>query len=964
MISYRRWLMPSFLIISFLVFPAPTILGQIWISSSSGLWSDPDNWSGGVPVSSPTTQLAFENRLPLVAPQMANNDVASPFQFQSIALQARYGYVPFNAPYNSLTISGSSLQSAATTGVIDHQTGAAFRFESAIDSGSGLNLIGSSNGHLQIVQIAGNGPVSIQRTGRGHLVLVNNTTSGGVVLNSGELSLDNSGSLGSGTLTVNGGSLRMNSFVGPSGIEIANQAILNSDLNISGNNSVLMSGVLSGSGGVVNRSIAGITLRMTAANTYSGHTVAANTPTLGGTTIQLQGTDGSIMNSSGITVARLSTFALDNSDSLGSFNANRVADTTSVNLRGGTFRFTGSGTVDSSETVGLLSAESASTINVSAGSASNRAILTAVGYQRLNRGTTTLAGTGVGTGPLSSPGVGTLILNDSSGFVADMVGGGGSSGSTTISINPSFIAAPSGGAVNSTWTTYDQGVRPLDLATEYTNAIVDGSTSANNVRLTNSTATINSATTINSLILSNTLGPVAYGSVTGLGTLTITSGGLMSAVSGAGTGAPPTIAVATLDFGNREAVVHVTSGNASPLQIDSTILGSGGLTKSGNGILRLNGNALYAGTLTVNAGTIEFDDSAKLGGTGAVVLNGGTLRNTTAMTLSRDITLGLGHGTFSVNAGVDLTLSGNIAGAGGLSKFGAGTLVLTGNNSYSGPTRIGGGTLSISEASNLGTGEIVLAPGATLQNTAALTIQQDMVVVAGAGVRNVQTLADLTFQGNIYEDAAVTNALPLTKTGSASLILNGNNTFRGQMLVNEGSLYVNGFLDQVNSASVGVVVADGAGLGGSGIIARDVLLESGALVLPGASVGTLSIDGAVSFAGDFETFLEFDGNGLDLLAINGLAAFNGGTANLRLVDLGGNFSFATPQIFLSTEGWSGTLPEWSLDFTQAAAYAGTGLRVVQLGNQFAIAIPEPSSAVLIAFCGLVLACRRRKKSDG
>ena len=44
------------------------------------------------------------------------------------------------------------------------------------------------------------------------------------------------------------------------------------------------------------------------------------------------------------------------------------------------------------------------------------------------------------------------------------------------------------------------------------------------------------------------------------------------------------------------------------------------------------------------------------------------------------------------------TFSGTISGTGGLTKIGAGTLVLTGNNPYSGATAVNGGRLTVNGA--------------------------------------------------------------------------------------------------------------------------------------------------------------------------------------------------------------------------------------------------------------------------
>ncbi|MGO4841765.1 autotransporter-associated beta strand repeat-containing protein, partial [Rhizobiaceae sp. 2RAB30] len=78
-----------------------------------------------------------------------------------------------------------------------------------------------------------------------------------------------------------------------------------------------------------------------------------------------------------------------------------------------------------------------------------------------------------------------------------------------------------------------------------------------------------------------------------------------------------------------------------------------------------------------------------------MVLAGGTLEYLGATAGSdRSFTLGTGGGGIDIDsAGSTLTLSGTAIGVGGLHKEGAGTLVLTGTNTYTGGTVVNGGTL-------------------------------------------------------------------------------------------------------------------------------------------------------------------------------------------------------------------------------------------------------------------------------
>src|SRR5262249_58159188 len=82
-------------------------------------------------------------------------------------------------------------------------------------------------------------------------------------------------------------------------------------------------------------------------------------------------------------------------------------------------------------------------------------------------------------------------------------------------------------------------------------------------------------------------------------------------------------------------------------------------------------------------------------------LSGGTIKVIeTALVTSVNATLS-GVSTIDTN-GLGATLSGVLSGAGGIAKDGAGTLLLSGNNSYAGGTFLNAGILKVTADSNLG----------------------------------------------------------------------------------------------------------------------------------------------------------------------------------------------------------------------------------------------------------------------
>ena len=132
---------------------------------------------------------------------------------------------------------------------------------------------------------------------------------------------------------------------------------------------------------------------------------------------------------------------------------------------------------------------------------------------------------------------------------------------------------------------------------------------------------------------------------------------------------------------------------ASPIALFGS---SHGMIKAGNGILELTSTNTYTGATVVSAGTLQLGSGAA-GQDGSINSTSGVTDNAT---LSYDL-----NGNQSVGYA--------ISGAGGsLTKLGQGQLTLSGNNSYSGLTTVGAGTLAIGPAGTVGSGGVTIASGA------------------------------------------------------------------------------------------------------------------------------------------------------------------------------------------------------------------------------------------------------------
>ncbi|MBK1828064.1 beta strand repeat-containing protein [Haloferula rosea] len=302
--------------------------------------------------------------------------------------------------------------------------------------------------------------------------------------------------------------------------------------------------------------------------------------------------------------------------------------------------------------------------------------------------------------------------------------------------------------------------------------------------------------------------------------------------------------------------INNLSANPSTLTLDvasgenfaytANILEDGGgvvnLVKNGGGTqsIEKNGFTSYSGSATVNAGELRFRYPSDIdpasqsivvnsGGTFGISVGGGNEWMTGDIdTLLANATFNAGSIlSFRAQGGPDFDLTSDLSGVFGIQKLGTDGIELLGTNSFTGPTLVRGGELSIDAEDRLGPAPGVFAAdhlvldGGTLQATADLTLDDAnrgmTVAPAGGGFFTAGFVSEI--------------ALPIDGTGE--LLVTGSNTF-GTGLVQltglnpfAGTLEISGAPVEVSSAD-NLPLAANVNLNGTAVLQLAGNLDGGA----------------------------------------------------------------------------------------------------------------------------------------
>lgn len=205
-------------------------------------------------------------------------------------------------------------------------------------------------------------------------------------------------------------------------------------------------------------------------------------------------------------------------------------------------------------------------------------------------------------------------------------------------------------------------------------------------------------------------------------------------------------------------------------------------TLSGNRI-DLNPNGAVANN-SANSQTVNL--AIRLLANGAITSNGGLL--TISGTIDEDgdaaklLTFG-GAGNITVSGAIASTLNGNDL---GIVKNGAGTLTLSGANTYDGLTTVSAGTLAYGASNVINTGGItvngataVLAMGNNQSDSVGTVTLAGGGSITGTGTSTLTSTGSFEMQSGSVSAALGGSGINLNKTTSGTVFLSGANTYTG-----------------------------------------------------------------------------------------------------------------------------------------------------------------------------------------
>ena len=815
--------------------------------TGAGTWtlSGANTYSGLTTVSNGTLRLGNAAALGTTAGATAV-DAGATLDLNGSAVGAEAVTLSGSLANNAVT--GASLSGVVTLGA-----------DASVGGSGSLTLSGKVTGGFRLTKV-GAGTLTLSDASNDHSL---------TTVANGTLRVGADGVLGSGAVTLSGGTLDVD------GRTLANDLVLSGG-GITG--VATLSGILSGTGGLA-KSSAGL-LTLSGTNTYSGATSVTNgtlavTGSLHADSAVSVGTNA-ILSVSGNVAGTVGLSGGATLTGTGSVGATTLADgailsvadasaggltLSGLTLQGGASFRVG----------GLSSSTSAFTVTgaISQADLSQKVVFTLEGlltngtYRLLTiDGAASLDLSGFGTplaplkGTRQTVTLGESLVVDGSTQVLELTVGGvtpywnGNVAGGKFSGSSNWRASAAADSAAADFLANDDLVLD-DTATGTTVIDVDGAFAPTSLTFNNAAKDyeLTGTGSLSGSLAKNGAGILVLSNGNAFSAAAVNNGILRLNAEGALDGAAVTLSGGTLDLNDQATSASIAlsggalAGNGT---VAGIISGSGGLSKSAPGTLTLTASNTYSGATTVSAGILALGNATDtLSDTGAVTVSGGELAlgssNDTvgAVTISSGSITGTGTLTGSSYAVSGGTIGAVLGGSGvGLTKTGSGSATLSAANTYTGATTVSNGTLVLdagaSVAGNIalnGTGALQLS-GQTLANAIAF---------GGGSVSGTGTLS-----------GAMSGASALKKSDAGTITLTGDHALASGISVTGGTLASDGTLGGGTYAG-GIAVSSDATFAvtsTSNQTLSGVVSGAGSLNKSGSGTLTLGGSGANTFTGD------------------------------------------------------------------------------------------------------------------